>query len=186
MNELTAGAHALNPADGAQALCDYIHARKGELLDAIARTEVTAENWNSDAVKSALKELKDAVEDLREKGKALVAEVCAQTDMQRVLSQIDSRLWSFKAKADPLCAYSILSNAYKSLKAKVDEYKAANTPPEPTHTYVMKLTATDKALAKIANAAEKEGAADVCWASAQSDKAVRAIVKWFEENMEGA
>lgn len=181
-NELTTGAHALNPADGAQALCDYIHARKGELLDAIARTEVTAENWNSDAVKSALADLKSAVEDLREKGKALVAEVCAQTDMQRVLSQIDSRLWSFKAKADPLCAYSVLSEAYKSLKAKVDEYKAANTPPEPTHTYVIKLTATDKALGKIAKAAEKEGAADVCWASAQSDRAVKQFAKWFEEN----
>jgi hypothetical protein len=181
-NELTTGALALNPADGAQALCDYIHARKGELMGAIARVEVTAENWNSESVKDALETLKDAVEDLREKGKALVAEVCAQTDMQRVLSQIDSRLWSFKAKADPLCAYSVLSNAYKELKAKVDEFKAANTPPEPTHTYVIKLTATDKALGNIAKAAKKEGAADLCWASAQSDKAVKQIAKWFEEN----
>lgn len=170
-------------AETAARLCAYINKRKDEIALAVRAVEVTPENYNSAEIKQALADLKAAIEDLREKGKKLVADACAATDAQRVLSQIDTRLWSFKAKPDPLCAYAVLDREYKALKAKVDEIKAANEPPAPTHTYIIRMTATDGALGKVLKEAEKQGAADVCYAAAQSDKAVKQIAKWFEENV---
>lgn len=169
-------------AEIADALCAYIHQRKDALATEIRAVEVTADNWNGETMKAMLKAIKDAIEDLRERGKRLVADVCAASDAQRVLSQIDSRLWSFKAKADPLCAYEVLTEAYGKLKAKVDAFKAAATPPKPKHTYVVKVTCDDDALAAIAKAAQKAGAEEFFYAAAQSDKAVKQIAKWFEEN----
>lgn len=171
-------------AEIADALCAYIHKRKNEIREQIAAVKVGPNTWNSDEVKSALKSLKDAIEDLRDKGKRLVADVCAATDAQRVLSQIDSRLWSFKAKADPMCAYAVLDAEYKALKARVDEFKAAALPPMPKHTYVAKITATDAQLQKLAKAAQNEGVDEFFYASAQSDKAVKQIAAWFKENAE--
>lgn len=169
-------------AEIADALCAYIHRRKDEIRAEIGAVKVTDDNWNSDAVKDALANLKKAVDDLRDKGKRLVQDVCAATDAQRVLTQIDARLWNFKTKADPACAYAVLDAEYKELKAKVDEFKAAATPPKPKHTYVAKMTCDDDALAAIAKAAQKAGVDEFFYAAAQSDRAVKQIAEWFEAN----
>lgn len=169
----------------ATAICAFINRRKTELAevaDTIAE-RITAENFADPQNADAIAELAEAVEDLRDSGKALVKEVCVATEAQRVLTQIDARLWSYSTKADPTCAYAVLSEKLKAIKAKVAAFKAAALPPAPKHTYVLKLTATDAAMNKIVKAAVKEGADGVLVASAQSDKAVKQIVKWFEENV---
>ena len=111
-----------------------------------------------------------------------MAEVCARTELQRVLTQIDSRLWSFKAKADPNCTYARLQAAYKALKAKVDSFRDAATPPAPTHTYILALTLTDKALDAVFKAVAKAGG-EVCgWCAPQSDRAVAKFQSLIKEN----
>lgn len=183
-NEIT----LVNPAgniEKAKELVHFINERRDEVLAQIkaADAAIDADNAGSKETAAELKRLAEIVEDLRERGKALVADVCAATEAQRVLTAIDSRLWSYSTKADPLSAYAVISSALKELKAKVAELKAAKEPPKPKHTYILKLTCEDKALTAVLKAAEKAGAADVCWASAQSDKAVKQIAAWFENNM---
>lgn len=166
----------------AVAACAEIRRREAEILAEIEAVEVTADNWNSAPVKDALARLNDAVEDVREAGKRAVADVCARTELQRVLTQIDSRLWSFKAKADPNCTYARLQAAYKALKAKVDAFREAATPPPPTHTYVLAVTLTDKALDAVFKAVGKAGG-EVCgWCAPQSDKAVAAFQSLISAN----
>lgn len=166
-------------------LVAYINARRDEVLAQIEAAEnaIDDTNYNAKSTKDELSRLADIVEDLRNKGKRLVAEVCAATEAQRVLTAIDARLWKYSSKADPACAYAKIADAFKALKERVEKLKADHTPPAPTHTYCIKLTATDKALAKIVKAAEKEGATDVCWATAQSDAACDEIAAWFQANM---
>lgn len=165
-------------------LVAYINARRDEVLAQIEAAEnaIDETNYDSKETRDELSRLADIVEDLRDKGKKLVAEVCAATEAQRVLTAIDSRLWSYSTKADPACAYAKLDAAFKALKGKVDGLKAAALPPEPVHSYVVRMTCTDKALAAVMKAAQKAGAADLFAASAQSDKAVKDINRWFEAN----
>lgn len=165
-------------------LVAYINARRDEVLAQIEAAENAIDETNYDAkeTRDELSRLADIVEDLRDKGKKLVAEVCAATEAQRVLTAIDSRLWSYSTKADPACAYAKLDAAFKALKGKVDELEAAALPPEPVHSYVVRMTCTDKALAAVMKAAQKAGVSDLYAASAQSDKAVKDINKWFEAN----
>jgi hypothetical protein len=166
-------------------LVAFINARRDEVLAQIEAAEnaIDETNYDSKETRDELSRLADIVEDLRDKGKKLVAEVCAATEAQRVLTAIDARLWSYSSKADPACAYAKIADAFKALKDRVAKIKADHTPPAPMHTYCVKLTATDKALAKIVKAAEKEGAVDVCWATAQSDAACDEIAAWFKANM---
>ena len=165
-------------------LVAYINARRDEVLAQIEAAEnaIDETNYDSKETRDELSRLADIVEDLRDKGKKLVAEVCAATEAQRVITAIDARLWSYSTKADPACAYAKLDAAFKALKGKVDELKAAALPPEPVHSYVVRMTCTDKALAAVMKAAQKAGASDLYAASAQSDKAVKDINKWFEAN----
>ena len=113
-------------------LVAYINARRDEVLAQIEAAENAIDETNYDAkeTRDELSRLADIVEDRRDKGKKLVAEVCAATEAQRVLTAIDSRLWSYSTKADPACAYAKLDAAFKALKGKVDELKAAALPPE--------------------------------------------------------
>lgn len=166
----------------AVAACAEIRRREAEILADIEAVEVTAENWNSAEVKDALANLNDAVEEIREAGKRAVAEVCARTELQRVLTQIDARLWSFKAKADPNCTYARLQAAYKALKAKVDAFREAATPPAPTHTYILALTLTDKALDAVFKAVAKAGGEVCAWCAPQSDAAVAKFQKLIAAN----
>ena len=166
----------------AQQAIAAIRAREAEILAKIEAVEVTAENYRSDAVKGAVKELADAVEGVRELGKKLVLQVCAETEAQRVLTQIDSRLWSFTTKVDSGCTYAKLSAALKEVKGKIEEFAAANAKPQPTHTYVIAVTCTDKVLEKVVKTLEKEAAGNYQYCAPQSDKAMKAIQKFFEEN----
>ena len=161
-NTLPALVNPQGNLETAQSLVKYVNDRRDEVLAEIeaCAAKVNADNYATPEVAAEVKRLKEVVEDLRDKGKKLVAEVCAATEAQRVLTAIDSRLWSYSTKADPACAYAKLDAAFKALKGKVDELKAAALPPEPVHSY----------------------ASDLYAASAQSDKAVKDINKWFEAN----
>lgn len=183
-NTMPALANPQGNLETAQSLVKFVNARRDEVLAEIeaCAAKVNADNYATPEVAAEVKRLKEVVEDLRDKGKKLVAEVCAATEAQRVLTAIDSRLWSYSTKADPACAYAKLDAAFKALKGKVDELKAAALPPEPVHSYVVRMTCTDKALAAVMKAAQKAGVSDLYAASAQSDKAVKDINKWFEAN----
>lgn len=145
----------VNPAgdvDKAMGLVRYITARQDEVLAQIAAADAAIDehNYASEETAAELKRLADIVEDLRERGKALVKEVCAATQAQMVLTAIDSRLWSYSTKADPRCAYAKLSAALKGLKAKVAAFKEADRPKVPVRAIALVIYATDK------------GAADLC------------------------
>jgi hypothetical protein len=83
-----------------------------------------------------------------------------------------------KARIDPLSVRGKFAEIAKALKARID----AEKPPLPVHTYVVRLTVTDEGLNAVLKAAEKAGAQGVCYAAAQSDKAVKQIAAWFEQN----
>lgn len=178
MNEL------INPRGDAETsvqLCEWIHARKLEILREADAIKVTPENWNSSEVKDGIKHLSDIVEDLRDKGKALVREVLAEADAQRVITQIDPRLWNYSTKPDPLCVYAQLSARLKALKDAVAEQKELHTPKPPAHTYVIQAMMTDKDLAAVVKVLEKCGA-QYRYQVPQSDAAARLIEKYFENN----
>lgn len=59
----------------------------------------------------------------------------------------------------------------------------ADKPAEPVHTYCIRVSCTDSVLNKVVKSAVKAGAGEVIVASPQSDKAVKTIQKWFEENV---
>lgn len=182
MNNEVMIANPRGSAMQAQTAIELIRHREAELLGRIAAVEVTAENYKSDEVESAVKELADAVEGIRNIGKTLVARVCEETEAQRIITQIDSRLWNYSTKLDSGCTYAKLSAALKEIKEKIAEFKKANAKPQPTHTYVIAVTCTDSALAKIMKAIEKESAGSYQYCAPQSDKAMKAIQKFFEEN----
>lgn len=178
MNEL------INPrgdTETAVQLCEWIHARKLEILKEADAVQVTPENWNSQDVKDGIKHLADIVEDLRDKGKALVKEVLDEADALRVITQIDPRLWNYSTKTDPLCVYAQLSARLKALKDAVAEQKELHTPKPPAHTYVIQAMMTDKDLADVVKLLDKRGA-QYRYSVPQSDKAAKLIEKYFEDN----
>jgi len=184
MNEIQL-ANPRGNIETATKLCDFISERKREIeksADALL-SNLTADNWNDAQTKSAIEDLAECVEDLRESGKKLVRAVVAETEAQRVLTQIDARLWSYSTKADPNCAYAVLSDKLKAIKAKVAEFKAATLPPVKPRSFVMRIDATDDQIKKICAAAVKAGATIGACTTPQSDKAVRDIQKWFEANI---
>lgn len=169
--------------DAATAMCNYINRRKLEILADFERLEITADNYNSQEVTEKIDALKNAVEELRDKGKELVKAVCSDTEALRVITQIDTRLWSYSSKSDPNCAYAILSSALKEAKDKIAVFKAKSEPQKPAHTYLVRITCTDDVLGKVLKDAVKKGAVDIVWCSPQSDKAVKAAQKLFDENV---
>lgn len=185
-NEKENGGMMLTPPRGdlekAQAMVSWIRDREAELLGDIESLEITGENYRSDEVTEKVKALEAAVEDLREGGKKLIATVCAETELQRVITQIDSRLWSYSTKADPGCTYAKLSAALKALKAKIAAEKAAHMPPIPVHTYVIAVQCTDKALGAILKKVDAESKGNYQCCTPQTDKAVKAFQKLMEEN----
>lgn len=175
----------INPrgdAETAERLCDWIHQRKMEIIGDFSKVEVTEQNWNSKDLKDEVKRLSDVVEDLRDKGKQLVAHVLAETEAQRVVTQIDPRLWTYSTKSDPLCVYAQLSARLKELKDAIQAQKDAHTPPAPRHTYVIQAELTDADLKAVLKAMDKVGAS-YRYAAPQSDKAAKAVAKFFDENL---
>lgn len=166
----------------AQAMISWIRSREQEILADIEGLEINAENYKSPEVTERVKMLTDAVEDVRNGGKKLIETMCAETELQRVITQIDSRLWSYSTKADPGCTYAKLSDALKALKAKIAAEKEAHTPPAPMHTYVIAVQCTDKQLSAILKKVEAESKGAFRFCAPQSDKAVKAFQKLMEEN----
>lgn len=166
----------------AQAMIRWIRTREQEILADIEGLEINAENYKSPEVSERVKMLADAIEDLRDGGKKLIATMCAETELQRVITQIDSRLWSYSTKADPGCTYAKLSAALKVLKAKIAAEKEAHTSPAPMHTYVIVTQCTDKQLAAILKKVESESKGAFRFCTPQTDKAVKAFQKLMEEN----
>ena len=169
--------------DAATEMCDYINRRKLEILADFETLAITADNYNSQEATEKIDALKNAVEELRDKGKELVKAVCSDTEALRVITQIDTRLWSYSSKSDPNCAYAILSSALKEAKDKIAVFKAKAEPKKPVHTYLVRITCTDDVLGKVVKDAVKKGAVDIVWCVPQSDKAVKAAQKLFEENV---
>lgn len=169
----------------ASKLCSYIDNRKNELAASADEllANITAMNWNDPQNKAAIDDLSDAVEDLRESGKKLVQAVCAESEAQRIITQIDSRLWSYSSKADPNCAYAMLADKIKAIKVKVAAFKASALPPVKPRSFVLRIDATDAQIKKVCDAAVKAGAVVGACTTPQSDKAVRDIQKWFEANI---
>ncbi len=167
----------------ASAMCKFINERRREILAQFAALKITAKNYKSPEVVEAVDKLADAIEDLRAKGKSLVKAVCAETEVMRVLTQIDSRLWSYSTKADPACAYARLSEALKRAREKIAEFKAADTPPTPSHTYIVRITCADKQLDKLIKAAIKDGATDVAFCEPRGEKSVKVVKRLFEDNV---
>lgn len=146
----------VNPAGNmelAMEVARNVKARADEILAQIeaATAAVTAENFASKDTAAEVKRLGDIVEDLRDSGKRLVAKVCEATEAQRILTAIDSRLWSYSNKVDPLCAYAKLSAAMKALKGKVAEFKSEVKSTVPVRAAAIVLYATDAGIAKLAD-----------------------------------
>ena len=94
-----------------------------------------------------------------------------------------SNIHLYSSKSDPNCAYAILSSALKEAKNKIAVFKAKSEPKKPAHTYLVRITCTDDVLDKVLKDAVKKGAFDIVWCSPQSDKAVNAAQRIFEENV---
>ena len=137
------------------ALGDVATAPLGEV-----RTICEAVEGDDDALLDFEKRLKDALLDL--------------SGFKAVVVQMRGT----KARIDPLSVRGKFAEIVKACKERID----AEKPPEPTHTYCIRLTCTDKALAAVMKAAQRAGAADLYAAAAHTDKAVRQIEKWFDEN----
>lgn len=167
----------------AQELIRYVKLRRDEILGEIAaaKAAVDAENFDSKEIAAEVKRLAEIVEDLRERGKELVKDVCAATEAQRVLTAIDSRLWSYSTKADPDSAYGRLSAALKELKAKVAAFKEANRPKEPVRAVAVVLYATDKGVADLCAKIKGGKIAGVQgWQFAPDEAAEKKAVKLIE------
>jgi len=133
----------------AQEICRWIETRKKEVMAAAEAIVVTADNYKDAQTKDAIDELAEMVEDLRDRGKKLVETVVAETEAKRVLTAIDSRLWSYSTKYDPNCAYAVLSARLKELKAQVKAFKDANTPKAPVRAVPILLYANDAGVADL-------------------------------------
>ena len=133
----------------------------------------------ADARLDEVKAVRDATEDdddaLLEFEKNLKDALLALSGFKPVVVQMRGT----KARIDPDSVRGKFAEIIKACKARID----AEKPPKPKHTYCVRMTCDDDALAAVLKAAKKYGAEDVCYAAAQSDKAVRRIAAWFEENI---
>lgn len=160
MSATTTAIEIINPqgsVERAQAIVAAIQRREGELLEELGRVKITADNYNAPAVKARVKELADAIEDLRNRGKSLVETVCEATEAKRVLTQIDPRLWSYSTKGDAGSTYAKLSARLKELKGAMADFKAAADAAKPKHTRLVMFEATEAQMDKVAAAIEKVG-----------------------------
>ena len=127
-----------------------------------------------DAVKGVLKATEDDDDALLDYEKQLREALLAISGFKSVVVQMKGA----KARIDPLSVRGKFAEIIKACRERID----AEKPAEPVHSYVVRMTCTDKALAAVMKAAQKAGVSDLYAASAQSDKAVKDINKWFEAN----
>lgn len=126
-------------------------------------------NGLGEHVKSAFDDAKDALAD---GGKAFVGGILKEVGADAVLVQLTA-------------TQTAVREAVKRYEAAWTKAKEASAPPEPTHTYAFQIEATDKALAALLKHLAKSGV-KYRYSAPQSDKAFKALDRWFEENMGGA
>ena len=142
-------------------------ARIAKVAEIEAATDaLTAENYAAEK-KSKFKGEKDA------------AKAAADAFLKKVLAASGA-----DAVTIELAAYqTAIANANKAYEERWDALKAENATPLPTHTYLVRFTGTDEVLADLVKYAQKRGAAEFVWCVPQSDKAVKAAQRIFEENV---
>ena len=127
-----------------------------------------------DAVKGVLKATEGDDDALLDYEKQLREALLAISGFKSVVVQMKGA----KTRIDPLSVRGKFAEIIKACRERID----AEKPAKPVHTYVIRLTCTDKVLMSVVKAAQKAGAVDVVSATAQSDKAVKQIAAWFEAN----
>lgn len=160
-----------NPRNDAEAITK---ARR-LLMDAqaadVAEIEAATADINDNGIGKAKKNAFDKMGDTYKKAHdALLRAVLADTGADAIAVQ---------CAASQTC----VNAAIKKYKASWSEAKAKNAEPLPTHTYLVRFTGTDAVLADLVEYAKKKGAAEFVWCVPQSDKAVKAAQRIFEENV---
>ena len=160
-----------NPRNDADAIVAarrlLMDAQSADVAEIEAATADIEANGNGKAKKNAFDKVADRYKTASEK---LLMAVLADTGADAIAVQ---------------CAASqtAVKNAVKAYKAAWDAKKAENAAPLPAHTYLVRFTGTDAVLADLVEYAKKRGAAEFVWCVPQSDKAVKAAQKIFEENV---
>lgn len=181
-NELTL-ANPCGSLERAVALTAYIQEREREIAQEGGELLAHMNEMTLADQKAAVKGFAKIVEDLRDGGKNLIKMILEDSEALRVIRQIDSRLFTYSTKIDPLSTYGKLANMVKEMKSKVEAEEKKLEAQMPLHTYLARITCTDAGLKKILDAAKKANAQDILVCIPQTDKAVKAAMKLFEENV---
>lgn len=145
------------------------------LMDAQAADVAEIETATAALTANGIKEFKKNAFDAQEKryktaSDTLVKECLSACGADAIVVQVAA-------------SQTAVKNAVKAYKQACDAKKAENAEPLPTHTYFVRFTGTDVVLADLVAYAKKKGAAEFVWCVPQSDKAVKAAQKIFEENV---
>lgn len=170
MNEIITLENPNGNLEKAEAICSAILKRRDEIAADIDANPVTADNWNSPETEAKTKELESAIEDLRERGKKLVAKIIEETCAFPIITAIDNRLVTYSTKKDPCSAYGSLSRRLDERKDIVKQFKLANMPVEPTERWLLGVTMTNTQKKAVLKAIEKTGAV-VEYTEKQKDEA---------------
>ncbi len=158
----------------AQSLIKSVHGKQYELRAAFeALGELDA------APTEAVKEMATALTDADKRLLAYTGDIAdALLDMsgfRAVVTQIKGA----KARIDPMSVRGRIAEMLKACKARLD----AEKPPKPRHMYVLVMECDDDGLMATMKTAKKNGADGVTYAVPQSDKAVKQITAWLEDNV---
>ena len=126
------------------------------------------------AVKELRREIEEDDKRLLDYNKEMLDALLALSGFKAVQTQLKGA----KARIDPASVRGVLAEMLKALKAREDAEKIVLPPA----TWVVRIEANEDQMKKIIAAATEAGATGILPAKAQTDKAVKQIVKWFEEN----
>lgn len=160
-----------NPRNDAEAITK---ARR-LLMDAqradVAEIETATAALTANGIKEFKKNAFDKAEAIyKDAHNALIKALLAESGADAIVVQVAA-------------SQTAVKNAVKAYKAAWDAKKQENAAPLPTHTYLVRMTCTDAVLGEVLEYAKKKGAAEFVWCVPQSDKAVKAAQKLFEENV---
>lgn len=160
-----------NPRNDAEAITK---ARR-MLMDSQAADVVEIETATAALTANGLNEFKKNAFDAMEKryktaSDALIKKCLSACGADAIVVQVAS-------------SQTAVKNAIKAYKAAWDAKKQENAAPIPTHTYLVRFTGTDAVLEDLVEYAKKKGAAEFVWCVPQTDKAVKAAQRIFEENV---
>lgn len=169
MNEITLNIETTLPANGDE-LQTRLRALRAYKADCVAEIDKNRESLTADNYRREKLNAFDGIDKRLKECEAEVSRRCMPDAGLALLVELAA------ARAD-------VKNAVAARQDAIRKLKAENEPPEPRHTYVVRLTCTDAQLNSLIKKAVKDGADGVLAALPQSDKATKAIAKWFEENV---